>query len=123
MGLTNRYIYGYWKMTAIRFQRIDGSWESERVIGGSSIITESGHITTYTRTSEVGFGYSGQFTVQNNVLIIKVEACSITALENTVITRVVLKATPDAMQLEMHDAATGRHYEMDFNLITRKFNA
>ncbi len=119
MNLQN--LYGYWKMTGMRYLKPDGSWEQEQVLGGSSVITQSGEILTYTRTSELGFGYSGQFTVEKDSLVTRVDVCSIPELEKKVIRRTIKQCTPQLLILGMHDEATGRDYEIEFNLLTRTF--
>jgi|GEM_PF-2627221 len=116
-------LYGYWKMTVIRFLKDDGTWESEEVVGGASIFTESGYINTFTRTSELSFGYSGMFTIKGNDLIITPEVCSIQEREGGLFIRTVKSVSRDALTLGMVDDATGRSYEMDFIPLARSFVA
>lgn len=123
MKIDVKNAYGFWGMTAIRYQKPDGSWESEKVFGGSTVITESGFINAYTRTSEVEFGYSGTFKVNGDGADVHLDVCTITALEGKVVYRKVLECTPEFLKTEMLDEATGRVYEMDFKLLTRRFSA
>ena len=112
---------GFWKMTSIRHQKSDGTWEAEKIIGGTTVITESGFINAYTRTTEIDFGYSGTYTVNGNVASVQVEVCSFPNLEGTTLLRTVLETTPEYLKTEMTDEATGRLYQMEFKLLTRTF--
>jgi hypothetical protein len=114
-------LYGYWKMIDMRFLKADGEWESEKVFGGCSLFTESGQINTFTRTSELAFGYSGTFTIKGNDLLIKPEVCSLQSLEGHIITRTIVQVSADRLVLGMTDEATGRKYEIFFDLVTRSF--
>jgi hypothetical protein len=121
MATINQNLYGYWKMTAMRFLKTDGEWESETVFGGSSVFTESGQINTFTRTSEIPFGYSGTFVIKGNDLLITPEVCSITSQEGHLIIRTVKELGAESLTLAMTDEATGRKYEIDFRLLDRSF--
>lgn len=122
MGTPNdQYLYGYWKMTAMRFLKPDQTWESESVFGGASIFTKAGYINTFTRTSELSFGYSGNFKLKGNDLVITPEVCSIPSLENRLIIRTLKSVSENELTLSMVDEATGREYEMDFQILTRSF--
>lgn len=122
LGAMNKNIFGFWKMTAIRYQNESGEWESETVFGGASIFTEDGHINTFTRTSELAFGYSGTFAIKGNDLIIQPEVSSLPEIEGKTIVRSLKSLKDDQMTLTMLDDATGRTYEMDFLLKTRHFS-
>ena len=117
----NKNLYGYWKMIAMRFRKADQSWESEEVLGGASVFTESGQILTYTRTSELGFGYNGTFEIKDNVIHTRIEVCSIPELEGTISTRTIKKLSADSLVLGMFDEATGRDYEIELKLVTNSF--
>jgi hypothetical protein len=122
METINKNLYGYWKMTGMRFRDESGSWNEETVIGGDSIITESGNINTYTRTSETDFGYSGKFKVKGDELIIALDVCTVPELEGKTIKRSVKELTSDSLTLGLLDDATGRSYEVDLKLVTRNFS-
>ena len=122
MNFDIKDVYGFWGMTAIRYRKPDGTWESETVFGGSTVITESGFINAYTRTSEIEFGYSGTFKLSGDGADVHLDVCSIQALEGKVVHRKVVKCTPEFLTTEMLDEATGRVYEMDFKLLTRRFS-
>ena len=121
MATNIQNLYGFWKMTGMRFLKADGTWEDEKVLGGTSAFTQSGQINTYTRTSELGFGYSGTFVVQDNTLIINVDVCSLPEYEGKTIRRIIKKTGPESLLLGMADDATGRDYEIEFSLVTRSF--
>lgn len=119
----NENLYGYWKMTEMRFLDDDGNWISEKVFGGASVFTKSGEINTFTRTSEIAFGYSGRYTVKGNDLLITPEVSSILDQENKLIIRTIKELTADSLTLAMVDAATGRNYCIDFKIASRSFTA
>ena len=108
-------------MIAMRYRDIEGNWENELVFGGTSVFTETGVISTFTRTSELAFGYSGKFSLKGDDLVIVPEVCSIATLEGAPITRTVKKLTPETLLLGMIDDATGRNYEIELKLLTRSF--
>jgi hypothetical protein len=116
-------LFGCWEMTEMKFKNGEGAWEHETVLGGTSIFTESGIVNTFTRTAELAFGYSGRFEIEGSDLRITLKVCSIPALESLQIIRKVLKLSTNALTLGMIDDATGREYEIDFKLLTRKFSA
>lgn len=107
-------------MTSMRFRKGDGAWEPEIVYGGTSVFTANGQIVTFTR-AEIPFGYSGSFKIKGDDLLITLEVCSIQELEGKMITRTVTKLTTDTLTLAMTDEATGRDYEIDFQLLATSF--
>jgi hypothetical protein len=121
MVAVNNNLYGCWKLTAVKFMNGEGAWEEEEVLGGTSIFTEGGIISTFTRTSDLAFGYSGNFALNGNDLEIKADVCSIPDLEGKTIIRTVKKLTEDELTLGLDDEATGRYYLMDFKLLTFTF--
>ena len=121
MALVNKNLYGCWKLTAMRYQISDGSWEDEVVFGGNAVFTESGEITTFTRTADLAFGYSGKFVLRGDDLVITPQVSSITAIEGKTIIRTVKILSAGELTLGMHDDATGRNYEIGFKLLTRQF--
>ena len=116
-----RNLFGCWRLTAVRFKNYEGIWEHEEVYGGFSAFTEAGFMTTFSRTSDLPFGYSGTFSLNGNEIEITPEVCSIPELEGTKFFRTVKKLTSEDLTLGTDDEATGRHYELDFKLLTSTF--
>ena len=121
MSMINQNLYGCWKMTEMRFLRPDGTWDLEPVIGGSSVFTQNGHISTFTRTADLPYGYSGRFTIKGNDLLVYPEASSIPEQEGHLLIRTVKELSADHLVLAMNDEATGRKYEMKFSILERHF--
>lgn len=114
-------VLGYWQIIAVRFLNLEQQWESEELIGGSAIVTRSGDITIFTRTTELAFAYCGKYTIRGNDFVIVPDACTIPELEKTTLVRTITSVTQDAATLRMFDEPSGRHYEMDFKILTREF--
>ena len=121
MKTLNDSVFGFWKITSIRFLNSDEKWEDETLFGGSTIITKTGNLTTYTKTSDLSFGYSGTFKVKGDDLLITPDVCTIPEMEGNITIRTVKSVSEKSLLLGSIDEATGRTYEFEFELVTRGF--
>ena len=101
-------------MESIRTRLEDQTWLNEKVLGGGVTFTESSKTCVFVETSEGPYGYAGDFQIEGDRILIKINAAIAPELRNATFNRKIEFITENRILFTGEDHHTGRYFEITF---------
>jgi hypothetical protein len=107
-------IVGFWKFKSNRVRLENGDWLDEKLSGGTMAFSDQGEVILLVRSEQGPWGYAGKYTVNQQVISIKVQASTADGLDGTTIERSVHLIDANELIFSGKEAHTERSFETHF---------
>jgi hypothetical protein len=114
LGMSNFSIVGFWKFKSNRIRQEDGTWQAEKIFGGTMAFSEQGEAVLFFKSDQGVWGYNGRYEIKGDQITVNVEAGMVEEIDGSSITRNFKFLNANELIYTGIETGTGRIFETFF---------